>query len=55
MAAQLLPHYTPSEQLTHSLLQHFNPPVTQLLAHFTPLKNLRTHAYNILCPWQHNS
>ena len=58
MAAQILTHFTPSEEITSSLLQHFNPLGSPTLTPFYPLwTNYPPHSYNILPPppWQPNS
>ena len=49
MAAQLLHHFTPSEQITPSLLQHFAPPWQSNFNIILPaLDKLPPHSYTIL-------
>ena len=48
LAAQILPHFTPSEQITPSLLRHFTPWAAQFLHHFTPSEQITPHSYTIL-------
>ena len=51
LAAQLLLHFTPSEQIIYSLLHHFTPLDSSTLSSFyTPLDKLPLHSYTILPP-----
>ena len=50
LAAQLLAYFTPSEQFTHSLLQHFTPLAAQLLSHFTPSEQITPSFLNLFTP-----
>ena len=36
MAAQLIAHYTPSEQITPNFYNHFTPVAAKIFPHFTP-------------------
>ena len=56
MAAQLLHHFTPSEQITPSFLHHFTLLAAQLLHNFTPLwTNYPLTLTPLYPPWQPNS
>ena len=50
LAAQLLPHFTPFEQITPSLLYHFMPLAAQLLAYFTPSEQITPSFLNHFNP-----
>ena len=56
LAAQLLHHFTPSQQITTSPLHHFTLFGSSTLSSFyPPLDKLSPHSYTILPPWQPDS
>ena len=57
MAAQLIAHYTPSEQITPNFYNHFTPVAAKIFPHFTPSEQITPSLLHNFTPppWQPNS
>ena len=57
MAAQLIAHYTPSEQITPNFYNHFTPVAAKIFPHLTPSEQITASLLHNFTPppWQPNS